>query len=86
MRQTGKQQTTQAWRLPAVLTNTQGSWAMWLSSAVVTGTGRVLADAHWLTDCVGASFVSMALVSLMARAVCKATGVGLPASQLPATK
>jgi membrane-associated phospholipid phosphatase len=81
MRETGKQQrTTRAWRLPSVLTGSQGSWGMWASSALVTGTGRVLADAHWLTDCVGASFVSMALVSLLARAVYKATGVG---SQLP---
>jgi membrane-associated phospholipid phosphatase len=86
MRESGKQRTTRAWRLPGVLTSSQGSWALWLSSALVTGTGRVLADAHWLTDCVGASFVSMALVSLLARVVCKTTGAGLPAAQLPAKK
>ncbi|KAL6765087.1 hypothetical protein V8C86DRAFT_2461040 [Haematococcus lacustris] len=56
-------------RLRKLAVQMQGSWGLWAAASCTTAAGRVMADAHWFSDTLGASFLGITLVSLLANAV-----------------
>lgn len=46
----------------------QNSWALWGLTTATTITGRVLVDAHWLSDTLGGAGLGLAMVSGLAMA------------------
>ena len=48
-------------------------YPIWVAAGITTGTGRVLADAHWVTDTLAGALLGVALVSLTAMISTKRT-------------
>ena len=46
----------------------QGRWTLWGVATSATATGRVLADVHWVSDCLAAAGLGVSLVWLLASA------------------
>ena len=51
----------------------RGRYPIWVAAGVTTGAGRVLADAHWVTDTLAGALLGVALVSLTAMVSTKRT-------------
>lgn len=47
--------------LPTTCHLSQGSWSVFAASWITTATGRVLGDAHWVSDTLAAGFLSLAV-------------------------
>lgn len=44
----------------------RGRYPIWLAAGLTTGAGRVIADAHWVSDTLAGAALGIALVSLTA--------------------
>jgi membrane-associated phospholipid phosphatase len=53
-------------QVPGWVRAVQGSWGLWGVGCATTASGRVLADAHWLTDTAAAMCLGLCVISTLA--------------------